>query len=100
MTVGGLRLDLERMKLEKDGRPVELTPMEFRILTRLMQAPGRVFTKAQLYDSISSGYSESDDRTMMVHISKLREKLEEDSKNPSYIKTVRGLGYKIEYKDT
>ena len=100
LTVGGLRLDLERMKLEKDGRPVELTPMEFRILTRLMQAPGRVFTKAQLYDSISSGYSESDDRTMMVHISKLREKLEEDSKNPSYIKTVRGLGYKIEYKDT
>lgn len=100
LTVGGLRLDLERMKLEKDGRPVELTPMEFRILTRLMRAPGRVFTKAQLYDSISSGYSESDDRTMMVHISKLREKLEEDSKNPSYIKTVRGLGYKIEYKDT
>ena len=100
LTVGGLRLDLERMKLEKDGRPVELTPMEFRILTRLMQAPGRVFTKAQLYDSISSGYSESDDRTMMVHISKLREKQEEDTKNPSYIKTVRGLGYKIEYKDT
>ncbi len=99
LKVGGLSLDLDRMKLEKDGQPVELTPTEFRILARMMQSPGRVFTKAQLYDSISGGFSESDDKTMMVHISKLREKLEDDSKNPSYIKTVRGIGYKIEYKN-
>ena len=98
LTVGGLSLDLDRMKLEKDGKPIELTPMEFRILARLMQSPGRVFTKAQLYDGASGNFLESDDKTMMVHISKLREKLEEDTRNPSYIKTVRGLGYKIEYK--
>ena len=98
LEVGDLRLDLEQMRLEKGGEEIELTPTEFKILSRLMKTPGRVFTKAQLYESISGGFSESDDKTMMVHISNLREKIEEDGKNPQYIKTVRGLGYKIEYK--
>ena len=78
--------------------PIDLTPTEFKILSRLMQSPGRVYTKAQLYDSINGSYSESDDKTMMVHISNLRDKIETDGKNPEYIKTVRGIGYKIEYK--
>ena len=63
----------------------------------MMEHPVRVFTKSQLYESIGSGYCESDDKTMMVHISNLREKIEGDSKSPRYIQTVRGLGYKIEY---
>ena len=96
---GGLLLDLDRMRLEKDGVLVELTPTEFRILAKLMQSPGRVFTRAQLYESACDGFPESDDRTMMVHISRLREKLEEDGKEPRYIRTVRGIGYKIEYKE-
>ena len=50
----------------------------------------------QLYEGVSGEYFESDDNTMMVHISKLREKLEDDPRNPKYIITVRGLGYKIE----
>ena len=50
----------------------------------------------QIYETINGDYFESDDNTMMVHISKLREKIEDDTRNPKYIKTVRGLGYKIE----
>lgn len=97
--LGALTLDLERMRLSKEGRTVDLTPTEFRVLSRMMQSPGRVFTKAQLYDSLNGIYTESDEKTMMVHISKLREKIEDDPKNPDYIKTVRGLGYKIEYTE-
>jgi DNA-binding response OmpR family regulator len=55
-----------------------------------------VYTKAQIYESINGEFFENDDKTMMVHVSKLREKIEDDPKNPRYIKTVRGLGYKIE----
>ena len=95
--LGPLCLDFSRMTFEKNGKVIDLTPTEFKILARLMEQPGRVFTKAQLYESVSQGYCESDDKTMMVHISNLREKIEDDSKNPRYIQTVRGLGYKIEY---
>lgn len=97
LCLGPLRLDLSRMTLEKDGLPIDLTATEFKILARMMAQPGRVFTKAQLYAGIGGGYCESDDKTMMVHISNLREKIEGDSRNPRYIQTVRGLGYKIEY---
>lgn len=93
-----LCLDLEEMTLERDGEPLSLTPTEFKILAKLMKSPGRVFTRAQLYESINGICFESDENTMMVHISKLREKIEEDPKNPEYIKTVRGLGYKFEKK--
>ena len=65
----------------------------------LMKSPGRIFTKVQIYENINGEYFENDDNTMMVHISKLRDKLEEDPRNPRYIKTVRGLGYKIESKN-
>ena len=64
-----------------------------------MKSPGRIFTKVQIYESINGEYFENDDNTMMVHISKLRDKLEEDPRSPRYIKTVRGLGYKIESKN-
>ena len=61
-----------------------------------MELAGMVFTKSQIYERINGEFYENDDNTMMVHISKLREKLGDDSKNPRYIKTVRGLGYKID----
>ena len=70
--------------------------MEYKILALLMRSPGRIFTKVQLYEGIAGEYFESSDVTMMVHISKLREKLEEDPRNPRHILTIRGLGYKIE----
>jgi DNA-binding response OmpR family regulator len=62
----------------------------------MMKAPERVFTKAQLYECINGEFYNSDDNTMMVHISNLRAKIEDDPSHPRYIKTVRGLGYKIE----
>ena len=96
LSVGGLELDPASFSLTKDGVPVTLTPMEYKIMACLMKAPGRIFTKVQLYEAANGAYFESDENTMMVHISKLRDKVENDPKNPRYIKTVRGLGYKIE----
>lgn len=95
---GELTLDLETFTLYKSGEEVILTPTEYKILQLLMKSPGRIYTKVQLYEKINGEYFENDDNTMMVHISRLREKIEEDSKNPKYIKTVRGLGYKFESK--
>ncbi|WP_026529219.1 response regulator transcription factor [Butyrivibrio sp. VCD2006] len=95
-TIGELTLDVEKARLMKNGREILITPTEFKILTLLMKNPGRVFTKVQIYEYINGEYYESDDNTLMVHMSKLRDKIEDDSKNPGYIKTVRGLGYKME----
>ena len=81
---------------DQNEEQIFLTPTEYKILLKLMRSPGRVYTKAQIYESINGEFFENDDKTMMVHISKLREKIEDDPKNPRYIKTVRGLGYKIE----
>ncbi|MBP3273167.1 MAG: response regulator transcription factor [Ruminococcus sp.] len=97
LTVGELTLDLKRIVLTKNGVEVPLTPTEFKILSLLMEKPGRVFTKVQLYERVCGDeFFESDNNTMMVHISKLREKIGDDGKNPKYLKTIRGLGYKIE----
>ncbi len=96
LSVGVLRLDTKRFTLYKREEEILLTPTEFKILAMLMEKPGRVFTRVQIYERINGEYFMNDDNTIMVHISKLREKLEDDSKNPVYLKTVRGLGYKIE----
>lgn len=98
INVGELSLDLKKVQLYKKGNPINLTATEYRILSLLMKAPGKIFTKVQIFESINGYYLDSDDNTLMVHISNLRDKIEDDSKNPKYIKTVRGLGYKIEYK--
>lgn len=95
--VGDLELHIDTVSLYKKGEYVNITLMEFKILSLLMKSPGKIFTKNQIYETISGvEYFESDDNTMMVHISKLREKIEDDTKYPKYIKTVRGLGYKID----
>ncbi|SFG52940.1 DNA-binding response regulator, OmpR family, contains REC and winged-helix (wHTH) domain [Lachnospiraceae bacterium C7] len=96
LQVGELELDTDHMILKKNGEIIELTPTEYKILALFMRRPGRVFTRVQIYEDIKGNYYSSDDNTMMVHISKIREKIEDDSHNPKYIKTVRGLGYKIE----
>lgn len=96
LTVGELELDLLKFILRRRGQIVSLTPAELKIVLKLMQSPGRVYTKAQLYACIGGELYESDDNTMMVHISNIRAKIEDDPSNPRYIKTVRGLGYKIE----
>ena len=96
LIVGELTLDTASFQLTKRGKPILLTPMEYKILALLMRSPGRIFTKIQLYEGAVGNYFEGDDNTMMVHISKLREKIEDDPKNPRTIITVRGLGYKLE----
>lgn len=98
LTVGELKLDTKKFILYKNGKEIMLTPTEFKILSLFMEKPGMVFTKAQIYQRINGDFYETDDNTMMVHISKLRDKLGDNSKSPTYIKTVRGLGYKIEKK--
>ncbi|MDD6043522.1 MAG: response regulator transcription factor, partial [Eubacteriaceae bacterium] len=94
--VGIFELDLSNHTVEKDGHTVQLTPMEYKILARLMKSPGRIYTKVQLYESICGEYFESDDNTIMVHISRIREKIEDDPKRPVHLITVRGVGYKFE----
>ncbi len=96
LILGDLCLDMDRFVLTKKQEVIFLTPTELKILTKLMKSPERVYTKAQLYECINGEFFDNDDNTMMVHISNLREKIEEDPKNPKYIKTIRGLGYKIE----
>lgn len=95
-TSGPLVLNLRTMTLTKNGERIALTPTEFKLLSILMASHATVFTKMQLYKAIAGSYFESDDNTIMVHISNLRDKIEDDPKNPKFIKTVRGLGYKFE----
>lgn len=98
LQIGELTLDTENFQLTKRGETVLLTSTELKILTKMMRNPGRIFTKAQLYECVNGEYFESDSNTMMVHISNIRAKIEDNPSAPQYIKTVRGLGYKIEAK--
>ena len=82
--------------MTNDGEIVNRTATELKILMMLMKHPQRIYTKNRLYQQINGEYYESDDNTMMVHISNLRCKIEDDPVKPEYIKTVRGLGYKFE----
>lgn len=91
-----LELDTLAFSLKKKGNIIAMTPTEYKILSLLMKTPGKIFTKMQIYENINGDYYASDDNTLMVHISKIREKIEDDPKNPKYLKTVRGLGYKFE----
>lgn len=93
---GNLVLNAETFSLLKGENEIILTPTEYKILALLMKSKGRVFTKVQIYESIKGEYFESDENTLMVHISKLREKVEDNPKEPKFIKTIRGLGYRFE----
>ena len=77
------------------GQPVACPAKEFQLLAFLCNHPGRVFSRAQLYERVWGEESLGDDNTVMVHIRRLREKIEEDPGNPRLLCTVRGLGYKL-----
>lgn len=97
ISAGGLVLDKASCSLDKNGVGIPLTAIEFKILSLLMENRGKVFTKSRIYEHVwDGGFYESDDNTIMVHISKLREKIEDDPRNPEYLKTIRGLGYRFE----
>ena len=91
-----IALNKDEAIVTKSGKAVELTKTEFLILELLMQNRGRIFTKQQIFDyAWDSGYI-ADDNTVMVHISNLRAKIEDNPKTPKILKTIKGLGYKIE----
>jgi DNA-binding response OmpR family regulator len=94
--VGHIRLDLERKRVRCQGRETRLTPRLTRLLQVLMQHPGMVVERAQLFREVwSTDYTE-DTRTLDVHISWLRETLEDDPRKPQYLKTIRGVGYRLD----
>jgi two-component system alkaline phosphatase synthesis response regulator PhoP len=92
---GGLVLDLQKMTVTMDGQLVELTPTEFQILSAMAHQPGRVFTRAQLLDTVHGIAFESYERAIDTHIKNIRRKIEPDSRSPRYILMVYGVGYKF-----
>lgn len=94
-----LRLDSDNCILYKSGKEITLTYTEYKLLKYLMENPGRVFTKKQIFEQVWEEPYYGDDNTIMVHISNLRDKIESDPKRHEYLKTIRGLGYKMEAGD-
>jgi DNA-binding response OmpR family regulator len=92
---GDLRIDFAKRSTALRGRPVELTYVEFEILSALARAPGRVFSRDSLLERVWGDSSYRDPRTIDVHIRHLREKIEHDPKDPQYLITVRGVGYRF-----
>jgi len=95
LTQYDLVIDTERYEVRRDGELVPLTPVEFKLLVTLVAADGRALTRDQLLDAVY-GSDDGDilDRTIDVHIGRLREKLADDAEQPHYVMTVRGVGYR------
>jgi DNA-binding response OmpR family regulator len=94
--VGHIRLDLERKRVRCQGREARLTPRLVHLLQVLMQHPGMVVERKQLFREVWKTEYTEDTRTLDVHISWLRDILEEDPRKPQYLKTIRGLGYRLD----
>ncbi len=94
-TIGELVIDKRRHEVTINGQRVELTPLEFHILERLASDPGRAWSRNDLLDEVWSTEYEGYQRNVDPHINRLRRKIETDPKNPHYVLTVRGVGYKI-----
>lgn len=95
LSAGALVMNLSDYTVTKSGKRVELTAKEFEILKLLMQNPKKVYTKEQLYSLVWKDAYVGDENAVNVHISRLRNKLEDDSRNPHYVQTVWGIGYKL-----
>ncbi len=93
--VNGLRIDPSRRAVEVEGRPVDLTYVEFELLRTLASRPGRVYTRQMLLEAVWGDSAYREPRTIDVHVRHLREKLERDPSEPRYIVTVRGVGYRF-----
>ena len=91
----GLEIKLYQRRVLRDGEDIYLTRLEYGALCYLAASPGRVFTKAQIFESVWSMESESCQSSVASVICNLRKKIEPDSKNPTYIKTILGIGYKF-----
>jgi len=96
ITIDDLEINLETHEMFIDGREIKLTPTEFDILVLLAKNRGKVFSIANIYESVWNQEFMESDNTVMVHIRKVREKTEENPRKPRFIKTVWGVGYKID----
>ena len=94
LVIGAIVMDDKSKQVTLGGVPVNLTPREYDILKFLMEHPGQVFTKEQLYTQV---WNEAvvDDNTITVYVKRIRNKIEDDPKQPRYLKTVRGIGYML-----
>lgn len=90
-----LAIDLNSFNVFLNGEAVNLSPKEFQLLALLAKSPGKVFQFEELYQSVWGIESFGDNRTLMVHISNIRKKIEEDPKRPEFIQTIKGIGYKF-----
>ncbi len=100
LSAGDLVIDLGKHSVRLKDRTLDLTPTEFDLLTVLTQNPGRAFTRLQLLDQVQGEAFEGYERTIDAHIKNLRQKIERDPKNPRYILTVFGVGYKFADEDS
>jgi DNA-binding response OmpR family regulator len=95
ISANGLEIDLSRRAVEVGGRSVQLTYVEFELLRTLASHPGRVYTRQALLEALWGGSDYREPRTIDVHVRHLREKLESDPRDPQFILTVRGVGYRF-----
>lgn len=96
LITGGLTLDLDAKEITLDGEPVKMTATEYGILEFLMQNMGKVLSTNQIYEAVWNEPSFQTEKTVTVHIRRIREKIEINPKDPKYLKVVWGIGYKIE----
>lgn len=92
---GSMVLDTARMRVTLDGKSIEVTATEFQLLAALARQPGRIFTRTQLLDIVRGVSFESYERAIDAHIKNLRRKIEPDPREPRYVLTVYGVGYKF-----
>jgi DNA-binding response OmpR family regulator len=95
ITAADVTLDLTRHAATVAGRPIELTPTEFTLLRAMVAEPGRAFSRMELLDAAQGEAYEGYERTIDTHIKNIRAKIEPDPKNPHYVVTVYGVGYKF-----
>jgi len=93
--VGELELNADTHVFSQAGAPIDLTPIEFDLLFALMARPGRVFTRMELLDHVRDQAYAAYERAIDVHIKNIRAKIEADSRNPEFIETVYGVGYRM-----
>ena len=95
LSAGGIVMDTDTYSVTKDGKSVQLTGKEFEILRLFLQNPHKVYTKEQIYSLVWNDAYLGDENAVNVHISRLRNKIEDDPRKPVYILTVWGIGYKL-----
>jgi DNA-binding response OmpR family regulator len=92
---GALAVDTESKRVFKGGAPLALTPNEYRILVLLISRPQKIFTRDEIIEITKSDDYDGFDRSIDAHVSNLRQKIEDDPKNPRFVKTVYGMGYRF-----